>query len=85
MNQMNLLESTELLHKSHIHEPFDQIANIQLIDPEKDQFLASIGFPFNPQEYLVLISRFREDSSMLIVSFLVDASFKNLTANKDLI
>ena len=63
---------------------FDQIANIQLIDPENDQFLTSIRFPFILQEYLVLMSRFNEDLSMFIVRVLADVSFKNFTENNDL-
>ena len=75
INQINKLEPTELFHKNQIHELFDQTANIQLMDPENDQFLTSIGFPFTPQEYLVLMFRFNEDSSMFILRVLTDVSF----------
>ena len=69
INQVNLFESTELLHNRRIHDPLEQTARMQLIDPVKEQFLTSSCFPLIPQEYFVLISLFKEDLYIQLSSY----------------
>ena len=46
------MESIILLSSIHSHEPLEQIARIQLIDPVKDEFFHPIGFR-NPRDSLL--------------------------------